>query len=170
MCFRFRSTPDDWISHVWPNRRGAASTLIIFVLHQYNGAANILKITECYWFFAFWCYRHSSTNILVFGTMSAAVNFHSIVWNEACIVLNISHNRTILEVLSLIICRLCRKSPENVLYWFIFCHYGGVGSDTTLAWPGWKQHDIPVEVDTDRLETSRMEAGVLKTLSLAGIA
>jgi hypothetical protein len=46
----------------------------------------------------------------------------------------------------------------------------GVGPDTTLAWPGWKQPDIPVEVDTDRLETSRTEAGVLKKLSLAGIA
>jgi hypothetical protein len=35
---------------------------------------------------------------------------------------------------------------------------------------GWKQPDIPVEVDTVRLETSRTEAGVLKKLSLAGIA
>ncbi len=43
----------------------------------------------------------------------------------------------------------------------------GVGPRATLAWPGWKQPDIPVEVDTDRLETSRMEAGVI---SLAGIA
>jgi hypothetical protein len=46
----------------------------------------------------------------------------------------------------------------------------GVGRGPTLAWPGWKQPDIPVEVDTDRLETSRSEAGVLKKLSLAGIA
>ncbi len=46
----------------------------------------------------------------------------------------------------------------------------GVGPGPTLAWPGWKQPDIPVEVDTDRLETSRSEAGVLKKLSLAGIA
>ncbi len=45
----------------------------------------------------------------------------------------------------------------------------GVGPDTTLAWPGWKQPDIPVEVDTDRLESSR-EARVFKKLSLAGIA
>jgi hypothetical protein len=29
----------------------------------------------------------------------------------------------------------------------------GVGPSTTLAWPGWKQPDIPVEVDTGRLET-----------------
>jgi hypothetical protein len=45
----------------------------------------------------------------------------------------------------------------------------GVGPGPTLAWPGWKQPDIPVEVDRDRLETSRSEAGVLKKLSLAGI-
>ncbi len=48
--------------------------------------------------------------------------------------------------------------------------YRGVGPDTTLAWPGWKQPDIPVEVDTDRLETSCTEAWVLQKLSLAGIA
>ncbi len=29
----------------------------------------------------------------------------------------------------------------------------GVGPGLTLAWPGWKQPDIPVEVDTDRLES-----------------
>ncbi len=46
----------------------------------------------------------------------------------------------------------------------------GVGPDTTLAWAGWKQPDIPMEVDTYRLETSRTEAVVLKKLSLAGIA
>ncbi len=46
----------------------------------------------------------------------------------------------------------------------------GVGRGPTLAWPGWKQPDIPVEVDTDRIETSHSEAGVLKKLSLAGIA
>jgi hypothetical protein len=46
----------------------------------------------------------------------------------------------------------------------------GVGPSTTSAWSGWKQPDIPVEVDTARLETSRTEAGVLKKLSLAGIA
>jgi hypothetical protein len=45
-----------------------------------------------------------------------------------------------------------------------------VGPSTTLAWPGWKQPDISVEVDTARLETSRTEAGVLKKLRLAGIA
>jgi hypothetical protein len=31
----------------------------------------------------------------------------------------------------------------------------GVGPSTTLAWPGWKQPDIPVEVDMARLEISR---------------
>ncbi len=35
---------------------------------------------------------------------------------------------------------------------------------------GKKQPDIPLEVDTVRLETSRTEAAVLKKLSLAGIA
>jgi hypothetical protein len=39
----------------------------------------------------------------------------------------------------------------------------GLGPSTTVAWPGWKQPDIPVEVDTARLETSHM-------MSLAGIA
>ncbi len=29
----------------------------------------------------------------------------------------------------------------------------GVGPGPTLAWTGWKQPDIPVEVDTGRLET-----------------
>ncbi len=29
----------------------------------------------------------------------------------------------------------------------------GVGPGLTLAWPGWKQPDIPVEVDTGRLQT-----------------
>jgi hypothetical protein len=46
----------------------------------------------------------------------------------------------------------------------------GVGPSTTLAWTGWKQPDIPVEVDTARLEISLTEAGVLKKFSLAGIA
>jgi hypothetical protein len=32
-------------------------------------------------------------------------------------------------------------------------HAKGVGPGPTLAWPGWKQPDIPVEVDTGRLET-----------------
>jgi hypothetical protein len=30
----------------------------------------------------------------------------------------------------------------------------GVGPSTTLAWSGWKQPDLAVEVDTARLETS----------------
>ncbi len=33
----------------------------------------------------------------------------------------------------------------------------GVGPGMTLAWPGWKQSVIPVEVDTGRLETSRFK-------------
>jgi hypothetical protein len=32
------------------------------------------------------------------------------------------------------------------------CGQGGWAS-TTLAWPGWKEPDIPGEVDTGRLET-----------------
>ena len=33
----------------------------------------------------------------------------------------------------------------------------GVGPSTTLAWPGWKQPDIPVEVDKAGLATSRTD-------------
>ena len=33
----------------------------------------------------------------------------------------------------------------------------GVGPGMTLAWPGWKQSDIAVEVDTGQLETSRFK-------------
>jgi hypothetical protein len=33
----------------------------------------------------------------------------------------------------------------------------GVGPGMTLAWPGWKQSDIAVEVDTGRPETSRFK-------------
>jgi hypothetical protein len=32
-------------------------------------------------------------------------------------------------------------------------------------WPGWKQPDIPVEVDMAQLETRHRKAGVLKKLS-----
>jgi hypothetical protein len=63
---------------------------------------------------------------------------------------------------------------EQERWWWVVDERGfgtkGVGRGPTLAWPGWKQPDIPLEVDTDRLETSRLEAGVLKKLSLAGIA
>ncbi len=37
---------------------------------------------------------------------------------------------------------------------------------STLAWPGWKQHDIPVEVNTARLETSRFKNGFAKCVLL----
>ncbi len=47
-----------------------------------------------------------------------------------------------------------------------FVQGGRAQHDFSLA--GWKQPDIPVEVD--RLETVRNDAGVLKKLSLAGIA
>jgi hypothetical protein len=36
-------------------------------------------------------------------------------------------------------------------------HSKGVGPSTTLAWPGWKQPHIAVEVDTAQLETSRLK-------------
>ncbi len=38
----------------------------------------------------------------------------------------------------------------------------GVEPSTTLAWPGWKQPDIPVEVDTARLTTCRFKNGFAK--------
>ncbi len=60
--------------------------------------------------------------------------------------------------------------PACLLACLNSCRIKGVGPNTTLAWPGWKQPDIPMKVDTGRLETRRMEAGVFKKLSLAGIA
>jgi hypothetical protein len=39
----------------------------------------------------------------------------------------------------------------------LFVEPKGVGPSATLAWPGWKQSDIAVEVDTDRLETSQFK-------------
>ncbi len=41
-----------------------------------------------------------------------------------------------------------------------------VGSSTTLAWPGWKQPVIPVEVDTARLATCRCKNGFAKCVLL----
>ncbi len=41
----------------------------------------------------------------------------------------------------------------------------GVGPSTTLAWPGWKQPDIPVEVDTARLETSRTGTATKRSIT-----
>jgi hypothetical protein len=42
----------------------------------------------------------------------------------------------------------------------------GVGPSTTLAWPGRKQPDIPVEVDTARLATCRFKNDVAKCVLL----
>ncbi len=42
----------------------------------------------------------------------------------------------------------------------------GVGPSTTLAWSGWKQTDIPVEVDTARLETRWFKNGFSKCVLL----
>ncbi len=44
--------------------------------------------------------------------------------------------------------------------WFVTGTTGGfkgVGRGPTLAWPGWKQSVIAVEVDRGRLETSRFK-------------
>ena len=35
--------------------------------------------------------------------------------------------------------------------------YKGVGRAPTLAWPGWKQPDISVKVDTARLEAGQFK-------------
>jgi hypothetical protein len=45
-------------------------------------------------------------------------------------------------------------------------HTKGVGPSTTLAWPGWKQPDIAVKVDTARLETSRFKKCCAKCVLL----
>jgi hypothetical protein len=42
----------------------------------------------------------------------------------------------------------------------------GAGPSTTLAWPGWKQPDIAVEVDTARLETSRFKKCCVNSITL----
>jgi hypothetical protein len=42
----------------------------------------------------------------------------------------------------------------------------GVGPSTTLAWRGWKQLDVPVEVDTARLETCQFKNGFAKCVLL----
>ncbi len=42
----------------------------------------------------------------------------------------------------------------------------GLGPSTTLAWPGWKQPDIAVKVDTARLNTSRFKNSCEKCVLL----
>ena len=37
------------------------------------------------------------------------------------------------------------------------CAHKGVGRGPTLAWPGWKQPDISVKVDTARLEAGQFK-------------
>ncbi len=39
------------------------------------------------------------------------------------------------------------KNCRPVMHDTFSCKTKGVGPSTTLAWPGWKQPDIPVEVD-----------------------
>ncbi len=62
-----------------------------------------------------------------------------------------------------------RRPPWTACVHFHDSNQGGSAQhDFSLAWP--KQPDISVKMDTARLETSLKEAGVLKKLSLAGIA
>jgi hypothetical protein len=42
--------------------------------------------------------------------------------------------------------------------------YKGVGPSTTLAWPGCKQSDIAVEVETARFECTLMDTDTVKEL------
>ncbi len=55
-----------------------------------------------------------------------------------------------------------RKGAEGIRY----VMNKGVGPSKTLAWPGWKQPDIPVEVDTARLATCRFKNGFAKFVLL----
>ncbi len=47
ILFPLPLTPADWIGNVWPNRHGAANNLVLLVLRQYIGAANLLA--PIYW-------------------------------------------------------------------------------------------------------------------------
>ena len=51
-------------------------------------------------------------------------------------------------------------APVNLLLYstvFVYIHPKGVGPGPTLAWPGWKQPDISVKVDTARLEAGQFK-------------
>ncbi len=50
-------------------------------------------------------------------------------------------------------CASSKQTPPFCSYMLKSVFAKGVGPGPTLAWPGWKQPDIPVEVDTGRLET-----------------
>ncbi len=49
----------------------------------------------------------------------------------------------------------------------VYCILKGVGPGPTLAWPGWRQPDIPVEVDTvTRTDSKRAGSkNVMQTVS-----
>ena len=51
ILFPLLLTPADWIGIVWPNRRCAANNLVLLVLRQYIGAANLLAPI-------YWCSKH----------------------------------------------------------------------------------------------------------------
>ncbi len=59
-----------------------------------------------------------------------------------------------------------RDLQKQSSVWLQVVETKGVELSTTLAWPGWKQPDIPVEVDTARLETSRFKNGAAKCVLL----
>jgi hypothetical protein len=48
------------------------------------------------------------------------------------------------------LCTVCFRCSHKV-------HTKGVGRGPTLAWPGWKQPDISVKVDTARLEAGQFK-------------
>ncbi len=66
---------------------------------------------------------------------------------------------------------MVRKINYFIFYFILLCSLHsegpkGVGPSTTLAWPGWKQPDITVKVDTARLETGRFKKGFVKRVLL----
>jgi len=72
ILFPLPVTPADWIGIVWLNRRGAANNLVLLVLRQYIGAANLLA--PIYWrcncvSSPIGAASTSSTNILVLRTL-----------------------------------------------------------------------------------------------------
>jgi hypothetical protein len=59
-------------------------------------------------------------------------------------------------------------NPKNTCLSYLVDSVGfkGVGPSTTLAWPGWKQPDISVKVDTAQLETGRFKKCCVECLLL----
>jgi hypothetical protein len=103
ILFPLLLTPADWIGIVWLNRH-AANNLILLVLRQYIGAANLLapiywcckhfknprnflscKMSVCLRLLVlqaqvspiYWCYNVRSTNILVLLVLAAPISAHT---------------------------------------------------------------------------------------------